>query len=93
MIRASSMTVTAVASTNDPNGSPTRCATTSAWCTAANTAPIRNTASTAASAGPGFEPHVNASATRATKGTTTFQDTRFDIARHSHRNFHHRQPE
>ena len=29
------MTVTASASTNEPNGSPTRCATTSAWYTAA----------------------------------------------------------
>ena len=29
-MRATSMTVTAAASTSDPNGSPTRCATTSA---------------------------------------------------------------
>ena len=39
-IRATSMIVTAAASTSDPNGSPTRCATTSAWWTAASTAPI-----------------------------------------------------
>src|SRR5580765_7204087 len=31
-ISATSMIVTATASTSDPNGSPTRCATTSAWC-------------------------------------------------------------
>ena len=30
-IRPTSITVTATASTSDPNGSPTRCATTSAW--------------------------------------------------------------
>jgi hypothetical protein len=37
-IRATSMTVTATASTREPNGSPTRWATTSAWCTADSTA-------------------------------------------------------
>jgi len=37
-ISATSITVTATASTKVPNGSPTRCATTSAWCTAVNTA-------------------------------------------------------
>ena len=41
---ATSMTVTAMASSNVPNGSPTRCATTSAWCTAASTLPISPTA-------------------------------------------------
>jgi len=51
-IRETSMTVTAAASTTDPNGSPTRWATTSAWCTAASTAPVRNAASSAASTGP-----------------------------------------
>ena len=30
-IRATSITVTATARTSEPNGSPTRCATTSAW--------------------------------------------------------------
>ena len=43
-ISPTSITVTATASTSEPNGSPTRCATTSAWCTAASTAPIRTTA-------------------------------------------------
>src|SRR3954469_320528 len=38
-MRATSMIVTASASTNVPNGSPTRCATTSAWCTAHTTVP------------------------------------------------------
>ena len=41
-ISATSMTVTATASTSEPNGSPTRSATTSAWWTAASTAPTRN---------------------------------------------------
>src|SRR6476646_9018254 len=38
-ISATSMIVTATARTSEPNGSPTRWATTSAWCTAASTAP------------------------------------------------------
>ncbi len=38
---ATSISVTASASTSVPYGSPTRCATTSAWCTAANTLPVR----------------------------------------------------
>src|SRR5262245_45310424 len=38
---ATSITVTAKASTNVPNGSPMRWATTSAWCTAANTLAIK----------------------------------------------------
>ena len=41
-ISATSITVTATASTSEPNGSPTRCATTSAWWTAASTATARN---------------------------------------------------
>lgn len=40
-INAVSMTVTAKARTRVPNGSPTRCATTSAWYTAANTVPSK----------------------------------------------------
>ena len=47
-ISAVSMTVTARARTSVPNGSPTRCATTSAWYTAANTVPSRATPATAA---------------------------------------------
>ena len=41
------MTVTATARTSEPNGSPTRCATTSAWWTAARTAAASTTATTA----------------------------------------------
>ena len=52
-ISPTSITVTATARTSDPNGSPTRCATTSAWCTAASTAPTRKTEITAATAVPG----------------------------------------
>jgi hypothetical protein len=40
-ISPTSMTVTATASTSDPNGSPTRRAMTSAWWTAARTAAAR----------------------------------------------------
>ena len=40
-IRPTSMIVTATARINEPNGSPTRWATTSAWCTATSTAPTR----------------------------------------------------
>ena len=40
-ISATSMTVTATARTSVPNGSPVRCATTSAWYTAAKTVAIR----------------------------------------------------
>src|SRR4051812_4036052 len=40
-ISAVSITVTASARTSVPNGSPTRWAITSAWCTAANTVAIR----------------------------------------------------
>ena len=47
-ISAVSMTVTARARTSVPNGSPTRCATTSAWYTAANTVASRTTPATAA---------------------------------------------
>src|SRR5215210_4134041 len=39
-IRPTSITVTATARASDPNGSPTRWATTSAWWTAVRTAPI-----------------------------------------------------
>ena len=47
-ISATSMTVTATASTSVPNGSPVRCATTSAWWTAANT--VATSAAAAAAA-------------------------------------------
>ena len=46
-ISPTSIAVTAAASTSVPNGSPSRCATTSAWCTAASTTPSRPAATTA----------------------------------------------
>ena len=64
------MTVTATASTSEPNGSPTRCATTSAWCTAASTAPTRNTAISADTSDDGCRPHEAASTTRPATGGT-----------------------
>ena len=81
-IRASSITVTAAASTNDPNGSPTRCATTSAWCTAANTPPMRNAASTTASTGPGVKPNVTSQRDKGQRRRQPVQDTRFSIEHH-----------
>jgi len=44
MISATSITVTATASTIEPNGSPSRWAMISAWCTEANTAATRRAA-------------------------------------------------
>jgi hypothetical protein len=72
-IRATSMTVTATARTSDPNGSPTRCATTSAWCTAASTEPARNKPTTTTTAGAGLVPHVSASGIGASRGMTRVQ--------------------
>ena len=46
---AVSIAVTAKASTSVPRGSPTRCATTSAWCTAAMTVATRATPHSTAS--------------------------------------------
>ena len=57
-ISATSITVTATASTSEPNGSPTRRATTSAWCTAASTAAARNRATTVSPTAPGCRPQV-----------------------------------
>ena len=70
---ATSMTVTATASTSDPNGSPTRWATTSAWCTAASTAPASTTATRSTGTSDRSRPHVSASATSATTGTAVVQ--------------------
>ena len=47
-ISATSITVTAIARTSVPNGSPVRCATTSAWYTAAKTVAIRTAPAAAA---------------------------------------------
>src|SRR5438067_2236106 len=51
-INATSMIVMASDSTSVPNGSPTRCATTSAWWTAAITAPASATTHAMASTAP-----------------------------------------
>ena len=50
------MTVTATARTSDPSGSPTRRATTSAWCTAANAAPLSTIATINATRGQAASP-------------------------------------
>jgi hypothetical protein len=70
-IRATSMTVTATASTSEPNGSPTRWATTSAWCTAASTEAASSTPTTTSTRTGGFLAlQVAASTTTASGGTT-----------------------
>lgn len=51
--------------------SPTRWATTSAWCTAARTAPARQSATTSTANGGSSRPQLNTSASAATSGTTT----------------------
>jgi len=66
---ATSITVTATARTSDPNGSPTRCATTSAWCTALSTAPARKTVTPATTSGDRVLPHAIPSTTTAPMGT------------------------
>jgi hypothetical protein len=74
-MRPTSINVTATASTNDPNGSPTRCATTSAWWTAASTAPASNAAMTATSAGPRSRPQVSGTQTTAMTGMRTVHES------------------
>src|SRR3954470_10974114 len=69
-ISPTSMAVTATASTRDPNGSPTRCAITSAWWTAAITDAPRNTATTTSTTAGGSDPHVSTRITSATGGMT-----------------------
>ncbi len=72
-ISATSMTVTATAKRSDPNGSPTLWATTSAWCTAASTAPIRNAAMTGTSGPARSRPQVATSRTMPRIGAQTVQ--------------------
>src|SRR5215207_9993270 len=74
-INATSMTVTATARTSDPNGSPTRWATISAWVTADKTAAPRTTATTTTTV-PGFRPQVSASTSRAINGESSAQESR-----------------
>src|SRR3954470_14253109 len=73
-ISATSITVTATASTREPNGSPTRWATTSAWWTAARTAPARTSATSATSAGGRCRPQVSSSSARPRIGTDVVHD-------------------
>ena len=70
-ISPTSITVTATARTRDPNGSPIRCATTSAWWTAASTAPTSTTATSASSSGCSVFGQVTASRTRPRRGRAT----------------------
>ncbi len=60
-ISPTSITVTATASTREPNGSPTRCATTSAKWTADSTEVARKTPTMIRTSVGGFDPHVRAS--------------------------------
>ncbi len=68
-MRATSMTVTAMASTREPKGSPIRWATTSAWCTAARTAPASTTVTRAMTGAGMARCHVRTSRTIAITGT------------------------
>src|SRR5262245_54460180 len=70
---ATSITVTATASTSVPKGSPTRWATTSAWCTAAITAPISAGTHSAASSAPIGSAKAAASSAAAAAGTSRAQ--------------------
>jgi hypothetical protein len=72
-ISATSMTVTATARTSDPKGSPTRCATTSAWWTAASTAPARTSPTITSTAVAGSRPQVATSIATASSGTAVVQ--------------------
>nr|BFE69350.1 hypothetical protein GCM10020092_026510 [Actinoplanes digitatis] len=67
-IRATSMTVTATARTSEPKGSPTLCATTSAWCTAASTALTSSVPLMITSGAGSSRPQVRMSATTASTG-------------------------
>jgi hypothetical protein len=73
-ISATSMTVTATASTREPNGSPTRWATTSAWWTAASTAPTSAAKINVARAAFGSCPQVRTSRTMAATGVRLVHD-------------------
>ncbi len=68
-----SMAVTASARTSVPNGSPTRCATISAWCTAATTAPTSATPQAMPSSAPNGSFSAAASSPTASSGTITGQ--------------------
>src|SRR5262245_37383196 len=67
-INAVSMAVTARARTRGPNGSPTRCAITSAWYTAAYTVPNNTMLATAATRRPPPRKEENSRTTHAKAG-------------------------
>jgi len=79
-ISATSITVTATASSSDPYGSPTLCATTSAWCTADSTAALRSTAITTTSTSGMTRPQVPASATAPITGAQVVHLVRVEVA-------------
>src|SRR6185369_10034210 len=72
-ISATSITVTASARMSVPNGSPTRCATTSAWWTAATTAAISAGAASQTSNAPSGSRNAAATTATAASGATTLQ--------------------
>ena len=68
---ATSMMVTATARIREPTGSPTRWAITSAWCTAASTAPTRKTPTTVTATGPSaWVVHATTRTTSEARGTS-----------------------
>jgi hypothetical protein len=73
-----SMTVTATARVSDPNGSPTRAAMTSAWCTAARTTPASTRAAATAAVTGRSRPQVAASTTSPTIGPITGREDHRD---------------
>ncbi len=70
------MTVTATASTSVPKGSPSRCATTSAWWMAATTAASSVADSNRPSARPSGRPQLEANINAASSGTATLHGGR-----------------
>ena len=73
-ISATSITVTATARIRVPNGSPTRCATTSAWCTEASTEPISARPAMLASSGPTGTAKPRPTRAIDSKGTTEVKE-------------------
>jgi hypothetical protein len=68
-----SITVTATARTRVPNGSPTRCAITSAWCTDAITAPTSAATQSSVSTTPTPTTRATTSSTIETTGVAQVQ--------------------
>lgn len=70
MMSETSIAVTAIARTSVPNGSPTRCAMTSAWITATTTKAMCARTNPAAATTDGLVPHDKTRRTNPTIGTT-----------------------